>query len=185
MESIEESFGEVGRLLTFQLIKNKERALNLLHLVAPEHHGNIKTLLEQMNVEDIPRVFNFSVWTTDIEKTEDAKQRAMLMMFQLYMQYGQQIFQLLPLLADPKAQVPEPIKDAAAKFIVGGTKMMEEAFEGLGEQDAQRFLPYFRDLEFSMHLKEQMKNAQLDDMIRRMNNVRANSGQGETRPAGG
>lgn len=184
MEGVEESYSEIGRLLTFQLIRNHERAINLLNLVGPEHHANIKLVLS-LNVEDIPQLFNFRVWTTDIEKTEDTKQRAMLMMFQLYMQYGQQIFQLLPILADPKANVPPVIKEAAAKFIVGGTKMMEEAFEGLGEHDAQRFLPYFRDLEFQLQLKEQAKNMQLDQMIRSMNDVRGNGGPGEARPAGG
>lgn len=186
MECVEESYGKIGRLLTFQLIRNRERAMNLLHLISPEHHKNVMQILD-LNVEDIPEVFNFSVWTTDIDKTEDAKQRGMMMMFQLYMQYGQQIFQLLPILADPKANVPPMIKEAAAKFVVGGTKLMEEAFEGLGEQEASKFLPYFRDLEFMMNLKEEAKNQELDTLIRRMNDVRQNSGEMEpvSSPTGG
>jgi len=183
LEGVEESYAELGRLFTFQLIRYKDRSLQLLHLVPSEHHDNIKQVLE-MNVEDIPQMFNFKVWTTDIEKTQEAKQRAMIMMAQMYMQYGQQMFSILPILADPEAKVPPMIKEAAAKFITGGTALMEEIFKGLGEQDAQRFLPYVRDLEYILQQSEQKKNMQLEETIRRTN-VRDNSGDMRAAPAGG
>lgn len=182
LEAVEEAFSDIGQMVTFQLIRNKDRTRELFNLVPSQYHNALSQMLE-LNVEDIPSSFTFRVWTTDIEKTEESKQRGMMMMAQMYMQYGQQIFQLMPLVFNPQAQVPPQIKEAAMKFIIGATKMMEEIFKGLGEQDAQKFLPYMRDMEYFIHLREQAKNAMLEEEIRR-SNVRTNGGGMEAQLAG-
>ena len=183
LEAVEEAFSDIGQMVTFQLIRNKEGTRKLFQLVPSHYHAALNRMLE-LNVEDIPSSFTFRVWTTDIEKTEENKQRGMMMMAQMYMQYGQQIFALLPVVFNPQQQVPPEIKETAMKFIIGATKMMEEIFKGLGEQDAQKFLPYLRDLEYFVHLREQAKNALLEEEIRR-SNVRANGGGMEAVTSGG
>lgn len=160
METVKDVYAEIGRMLMFQIIANKTRAWELRYLIPESLHADLQALLT-MEVEDIPTKFSFRVWTTDTQKTEEQKQRNMLSMVQLYTFYAQQIFQLLPVALDSTGKVPPRVKEVAMKFVVGGTGMLEQIFEGMGEAEAEKFLPYVRDFQMFLSQIEQGRDRQL------------------------
>jgi hypothetical protein len=184
IQGIEDALGEVGRIVIFQLIRNKENLGNTLDkIVGPE---NIEALNEALNIplEDIPSAFKFKVKTTDMEKTEEAKRQAKMSMIQLYTMFGQQVFQLLPMIYGQQQQVPPEIKKVAAKFFVGATNMMEDVFKFYGEERTNRYLPYVKDLQMALEMMDLMKEQKLFGGGTRTN-VRGNSPQGGPQPQAG
>jgi hypothetical protein len=148
----------MAQIITFQLVRNRERARELLGLVPQDQVPLIEEVLN-MEVEEIPSRFRFRVHTADIEQTEEAKKQAKLTLTQLYTMYGREVFQILPMVFNP--QVPPPIKEVATKFFIGATNLMEDVFEGFGEEDTDRFLPYIRDIEMMVEQIEAMKDQRL------------------------
>jgi hypothetical protein len=179
-ESVEQAYSEVGQIVWFQCVRNRERLIPQLEgLVRIEHVEILKNLL-QMPIEDIPSKFRFSVSTTDVQQTEMAKRQGILTLIQLYTQYGQQVFQLLPLIYSPQNQVPQPIKEVAAKFFVGATKMMDQVMEYFGEFDSTKFLPFVKNIEMMLEALDSAKNQQLGGL-----NVPGSSRPVGTQPRGG
>lgn len=160
METVKDVYAEIGRMLMFQLIANKERTKDLYYLVPRDMHADLDALLDT-EIEEIPTKFSFRIWTTDTQKSEEQKQRSMLSMVQLYTFYAQQIFQLLPVALDQTGKVPPRIREVAMKFVTGGTAMLEQVFEGLGEADVEKFLPYVRDFQMFLTQIEQQRDRQL------------------------
>ena len=161
-ESVEDAFGEIGQVVVFQIILNKDLIINELDkLVSPK---NVIPLMEvlNMNVEDIPTTFKFKVRTTQAEKTEDARRQSILTLFQLYSMGGEKLINLAAVIFNPQIQLPPQAKEAAMKFYIGGTKMLEQIMEFFGEDDRKSYLPYITDLEFMTEAIEAMKDQKLE-----------------------
>lgn len=158
IDSIEDSFGEVGRLVTFQLIRNKDFIMDQIQMIQPTLQPALEEVFMNIELEDIPAAFRFGIKTTDLEKTEDAKKQSKLTLMQLYAQYGQQIFQLLPTIYGQQAQVPPEIKQIATKFFVGATNMMDDIFTFFGEERSDRYLPYVKDIEMMLGAIDMLKD---------------------------
>jgi len=161
-ESVEDAYSEIGQIVVFQIIKNK----NLLtdeEIIKLMPEGMIEDLKEvlKMKVEDIPTTFKFRVKTTDAEKTEDVRRQSILTLFQLYITGGEKLLQLAGMIFSPQANLPQEVKDVAVKFYIGGTKLLDEIMEFFGEDDRSDFLPYIKNLEYMMETIESMKDNQL------------------------
>ena len=169
-ESVEDAYGEIGQIVVFQIIRNKNLILDELDkLVSKEHIEPLKQVLN-MNVEDIPTTFKFKVQTTQAEKTEDARRQSILTLFQLYSMGGEKLIQLAGVIFNPQMQLPREAKEAAMKFYIGGTKMLDEIMEFFGEDDRRSYLPYIKNLEFMTQAIENMKDQKLDMMKNQMRN---------------
>ncbi|MCK4825364.1 hypothetical protein KA005_56980, partial [bacterium] len=169
-ESVEDAYGEIGQIVVFQIIRNKNLIINELDkLVSPEYVEPLKQVLD-MNVEDIPTTFKFKVQTTQAEKTEDARRQSILTLFQLYSMGGEKLIQLAGIIFNPQMQLPPEAKEAAMKFYIGGTKMLDEIMEFFGEDDRRSYLPYIKNLEFMTQALENMKDQKLEMMKGQMRN---------------
>jgi hypothetical protein len=157
-ETTEEAYAEMGQLITYQLVANKERAKALLELLPMDQRAGAEQILA-LNVEDIPAKFKFRVQTADAEQSKEAMRQAKLTLTQLYTMYGQQVFQILPMVYSP--QVPPQIKEVANKFFLGATKLMDDVFVSFGVQEADDYLPYIRDIEVMTQAIEAMKDMKL------------------------
>jgi hypothetical protein len=157
-ETTEEAYAEMGQLVTYQLLANKERAKALLDLLPAQNREAAAQVLA-MNVEDIPSKFKFRVQTADVEQSKEVMRQAKLTLTQLYTMYGQQVFQILPMVYSP--QVPPQIKEVANKFFIGATKLMDDIFTSFGVPEADDYLPYIRDIEMMTSMIEAMKDMKL------------------------
>ena len=167
-ESVEDAYGEIGQIVVFQIVKNKNLIIDELDkLVSPEH---VEPLMEVLNmkVEDIPTTFKFKVETTQAEKTEDVRRQSILTLFQLYSMGGEKLINLASMIFNPQVQLPPEAKEAAMKFYIGGTKMLDEIMEFFGEDDRRSYLPYIKNLEFMTAAIENMKDQKLDMMKMQM-----------------
>jgi intein/homing endonuclease len=161
-ESVEDAYSEIGQIVVFQIIKNKNLIIDELDkLVSPEH---IEPLIEVLNmdVEDIPTTFKFKVETTQAEKTEDVRRQSILTLFQLYSMGGEKLIQLAAMIFNPQVQLPPEAKEAAMKFYIGGTKMLDDIMKFFGEDDRRAYLPYIKNLEFMTTALENMKDEKLE-----------------------
>ena len=120
-EGIENSYGEIGQLILIQLVANKDRVD--LTVVSPEDASLIQQVL-MLPLETLPTTFRFKVKTTDLDRTEEAKQQQLQQATQLYTLYGQQMMQLLPLMNNP--QVPPHVQQFAMQLFVGGTRFTKQ-----------------------------------------------------------
>jgi len=167
-ESIEDAYSEIGQIVAFQLIRNKDLILeDLPNLVKEEYVEPLKEVLN-MNVEDIPTTFQFRVQTTDIQKTEDARRQNILTLFQLYTSGGEKLIQLAMTLFNQQAQIPQEVRASMTKFYIGGTKLLDQIMEFFGEDDRRDFLPYIKDLELMMDAIENMKDQQVSQARKQM-----------------
>ena len=175
MASVEEAYSQVGQIVVFQLVKNKDKVREVLYpLVSPHDRQYLDNVLD-MDVEDIPVKFNFRVRTTDVEKSQEAQRQGILTLTQLYTMYGKQVFQLLPTVYNQ--QVPPQVKEVAAKFFIGATKMMDKVLKFFGEEDTRDLLPYIKDIQMMVEALDNMKDQRLGGM-----NVQQNSQ--EVQPVG-
>ena len=161
---VDESFGAMGQLMTYQLIRNADRTANLIAMLPEEDQPFVKNVLTQFKVEDIPSTFHFQVQSTDPEQTKDAQTQVKLTLTQLYTQYGKEIFGIIPIIFNP--QTPPEVKQIATKFYVGATNLMDEVFKTFGEKQTQDYLPYVRDLEMLQDAVDAMKEQKLQQIKR-------------------
>lgn len=159
-ESVEDGYGEMGLILLYQVVRNRERATELKALIDPEYHAAFDELLE-VPLEEIPTRFQFSVQTTEPEKTEDAKRQNVLTLTQLYSVYIEKMMQLAMMMENP--QLPPKVKEMLTNFYVGQTKLMEKTL-GMFEEglDEDAYLPYVKDLEMMIEHIEAMKDRQVE-----------------------
>ena len=171
MSSVENAYSEVGQIVVFQLVKNKDRVRESLYpLLNPDDQKALSNVLD-MNVEDIPVKFDFKVRTMELEKSEEAQRQGILTLTQLYTMYGKQVFQLLPTVYN--SQIPPQVKEVAAKFFIGATKMMDKVLKFFGEENTKDLLPYIKDIQMMVEALDTMR----EQKVIGAKNVREDSGQ--------
>ena len=75
------------------------------------------------------------------------------------MNYGQQVFQLAPLIFNDK--LPARMKETALKFFTGATNMMEKILKYFDEEDVAKYLPFIKDIEAMQQQMERSREVQL------------------------
>jgi hypothetical protein len=158
-ETSKDAIAQMGMLEVFQLVRNRDRAEVLFPLIDEKYTPHLQEVLD-MNVEDIPTSFRFRVQTTEIERTEEARQEAKLKLMELYTIYSKQVFETLPIVYNP--QIPQPIKEVAQKIFIGQTNLMEELFQFFGEEKTEDFLPYVGLLEMVQRAIDRQKEDVVD-----------------------
>lgn len=171
---VEAGLSEIGQLIAYQLVANRERAMALVNLMPLEAQPYVEQVL-QLEVTDIPSTFKFQIQSTDIEQTEEAKRQIKLTLVQLYAQYGKEIFAMLPVIYSP--QTPPEVQQIGIQFYVGATKLMENVFQSFGEKQTEDYIPYVRDLEMLLATTAAMKDQQLAQAGRSLANA-GTPGQG-------
>ena len=172
---VEAGLSEIGQLLAYQLVANRERSMALVALLPMEAQPYVEQVL-QLDVTEIPSTFKFQIQSTDIEQTEEAKRQIKLTLVQLYAQYGKEIFGMLPIIYNP--QTPKEVQQIGIQFYVGATKLMENVFESFGEKQVEEYLPYVRDLEMLLATTAAMKDQQLAQAGKRLADVNGQPNQG-------
>jgi hypothetical protein len=163
LEGIENVYSQIGRLIVMHLIAHPTRTREIAAVLEDSDRQLIEGIL-QMEPHEFAKAFRVSIKSTEAGKTEDARQRALLTMTQLYTLYGQQMFQLLPMVYAKDAQVPPEVKVAAAKFMVGGTKLMEKVFNQMDHPETDDYMLYVKDLEMMLDVMENQKDQRIAQM---------------------
>jgi len=139
LEGPEDDLAEVGQIVLYQCIKHKEEAMEIASKIMDEQDLPLLDKALSVPVEDIPESFIFYTNTTEIDESEDSRRQNMLSLTALYMQYGQQVMQLLQA-RNRFAQ--EGLLDSETDYVirklyVGATvKMINEAMDKLRENQA-------------------------------------------------
>src|SRR6056297_2088395 len=186
--SVANFYGELGQFVSLQLVANSSRVLAgnapLLALVkSPESREKISEIL-RMNVEDIPQRFQFSVKTTEADKTEDAKRQFLSMKHQLMSQYMQQAMQAVQMLDSPQIQQMPTMREFLLKMYVAQTKLMEESLDLFDVSKTEDYLPNVESQELMLSIMETMRAPQLAAARQRLEEVRSGEGQATGGEAG-
>ena len=159
-ENLEKGYGQIALLILFQLIAHPERSEYFLPLLEDTEQQLVREILNT-ELTDIPSAFTFTIKTTDIDQTEEAKRQKILTMMQLYQMYTDRIIGYSMQVYNPQAQLPPELMATLGKFIVGQTKLMEEALTVFGETKPEDFVIFTKDIEMALSQQETEKNAQL------------------------
>ena len=160
LESIENTYSDIGQMILLHLVSHPDRTRVFAASLDDEDQELVEELLS-MPKEQLMTNIKVNIKSTEQEKTEDARRQQMMTMVQLYTMYGQQVFQLLPMIFGQEAQVPPEIKEVAAQFYVGSTKMMQKLFTLLEQPDSDDYLPYVKHLDMMLDMLEGQKDQQL------------------------
>jgi hypothetical protein len=160
MEGIEDVFGQIAELIVLHLLYHPERTKEIARVLGEETRRHVDAFL-QTDPNELLSTFQFSIQSTEQDKTIEARKQQMMTMVQLYTMYGQQVFQLLPMIYSPEAQVPPQIQQVAAKFFTGATEMMDKIFHLMDHPESEDYLPYTKDLELMLGQIEAMKDQKL------------------------
>jgi len=175
IENVEESYGDLGQMTAFQIVRNADKArVSIMPLLSEEDQVIFEEILS-LNVEDIPTVFSFKVRTSDPGDTASAMIEQKMTLFQMYTMYGERMFQVAGIMENPQAT--PMMKEMAASLFVGGTKFMQEIFGHFKQRSADDFLPFIKDIE--------MMNAQMDAMKEQQLGAIRKSQSGVIEPGGG
>lgn len=156
IEAMQNAFSKMGQIVLFQCVRNNSR-LQLKGFNA-EKVASIQQVLK-MKVEDIPSRFQFTVKTTDINRTEDAKRQNLLTLTQLYAAYykditGTLMQAFMPIPAgpgQPPIQLPPTVKSVLMRHFTGATRMMSKVLKYFGEDETDQYLPNFRKMEMLLN----------------------------------
>lgn len=167
IEAMQNAFSKMGQIILFQLVRNNTR-LNLQGFNA-EKAASIQEILK-MKVEDIPTRFQFTVKTTDINRTEEAKRQNLLTLTQLYAAYYKDItatmmqaFSPLPPAGPnmPPQQLPPVVKTLLLRHFTGASRMMSKVLKYFGEEETDQYLPNFRKMEMLLNALDRQQGGQL------------------------
>lgn len=160
MERVEQSFSEIGTIMFYQLVANKE--LVDFNLVSEADREPLKAVLDTP-IEKIPEVLAFKVKMTDVDKTENAKRQNLMAFMQMYTMYGDKMMQYLMMASQQQQQVPPQVQEFLATMAVGSTRLMEKMLEFIGERDGDDYLPFMKDTEFMLEQMDIMRETQLKE----------------------
>jgi uncharacterized protein YktA (UPF0223 family) len=163
--NMEESYSNVGEIVLFQLVKNKDEIIpQIPKLVSEEFQQDVIDFFNEIELEQIPQYFTCRVKTSDLEETKEAKRQARLSLNQLYMMYGEKALNYLMMASSPDPNVSPPLKEYSLKLYLGLSNMMEETFKDFSEFDTNSYLPYIKDLEAAVAEMERQKAGGMNGM---------------------
>ena len=169
-EGLNECFSEVGMMIFFQLVHNRERVVRKEREMGRLNEEEITILNEalNMNVRDVPSKLAFHIRTSNVDETYEAKRQNMLSLTQLFSQYAQQVSPLVMMLfgqqgAMMQQQAPEAYKYMMSIY-VGSTKLMSEVFKFMGEDDPLKYVPDIKKQEFILEMMNKMSNDMVDSL---------------------
>ncbi len=183
-DNLEDAFDEIGMFMTMLMISNREKTVaHLVPLLDAEEQEDVAPILD-IDPEQIPGMLRFQVRTTDVDKTEEAKRQTLLAQSQLYSMYGQEMLQILPLVADQR--VPPQMREFALKYFTGRTEMMEKAFALFGEEEPSNYVPFVEHQQMMLRMLELQRKEQAKLIEQEVDNATGSgAGPGSLAGAGG
>ena len=147
MTSVKEVFSEIGQLVLYQLVAHKQEVMEKEMQAQRLTEEELEKLEEVLSIplEDLPIRMAFTVNTTDIEQSFEAKRQNMLTMTQLFAQWAQETTPIAMQLFTPEGKqiqeaAPELYKHMLSVYM-GATRMLHEVFEFFDEDDPNKYLP--------------------------------------------
>ena len=177
LENMQERYGQIGMLIYFRLVANRDRVLENERELQRLDETEIQLLTEWLNIpfDQMPRRMSFIVHTTDIDRTFEARRQSMQMLFQMYGMYFQQISPIVQQVYQIQAQAMQmqaegqPIQgleDLLAFYsqqIVGYTKLMGDMFKLLGEEEPDDYL--LKDSKYRMMVDQYERLQELTEQM--------------------
>jgi hypothetical protein len=157
-EGLEESMARVAMYTVFQLVRNRETVIRNERERPRMSEEDINLLVAALNMklEEIPRKLRFTVKTTEMEQTFEARRQNILTLVQIYSMYLQKILPLMQMLYSP--QVPPPLKEVLVKAFTGSSRLMDEVFKFFGQEDTERYVPNYKKMEGMLKIMELLQN---------------------------
>jgi hypothetical protein len=84
MEGFEDDFAQIGQILLYRCVANKEEAMRIAEKVMDEKDLPLLDQALSIPLEEIPESFSFYTNTTEIDESEDARRQNMLSLTALY-----------------------------------------------------------------------------------------------------
>jgi hypothetical protein len=185
VENMDSWLGEIAMLIMFQLINHKDDVNT--DIIGTEDGKLVREVLD-MKIEDVHLNFGFSITSTEIEQTEEARRQAILTLTQLYSMYGQkmlglvqgdlqismQLMQQMPQLGPMVQKSVGQYFEMSNQFKVGSTKLMQYLLDYF-DIEQKGYLPYTKDIEMMLEFMNAMKDVQIGGM--QNGQLPGNSGQ--------
>ena len=163
-KNIEEGYSEIGLMVVYQMVANSDRAAeSILPLVPMDKQELIRDVLN-MNVEDIPSRFNFTIQVTEVDKTEEAQLQKAMTMQQLYSVYADRIAGLAEKIQMVKQMGMQEMIEPLMKLYVGQTKIMDEVIELLTDKDPEDFTVYTKHIDAMLKQTEMQRDQQVQEV---------------------
>jgi hypothetical protein len=186
-EGLEESMARIAMYTVFQLVRNKDTVIRNERerkRISEEDINHLEKALS-MKLEEIPRKLKFTVKTTEMEQTFEARRQNIMTLVQIYSMYLQRIIPLYQMMMSP--QMPPPMKEFLMKAFTGSSRLMDEVFKFFGQEDTDRYIPNYKKMEDMLKILEMMRES-----VGGMNGQQgmggpqgtAGGGQGSLPPAG-
>jgi hypothetical protein len=146
IETGNESWSQVGMLVFFQLVMNAKRVIwneRQLKRLSDEEISRLEKILS-IPMADVPRRLKFSIYTTDIEHSYEAKRDTIMQLMQLTFQVQPQLVQLANVVfgvqgLQLKAQSPEAWTQLLQVY-VGSVNLLREVYEFADFVDTENYL---------------------------------------------
>lgn len=178
LEGMEDAYSDLGQMTWFHLVWNKQAVL--------ENERNIKRLSDEelddlqkaldIPVNEIPIRLRFSIRTSDVEQTFEARRQNVLSLWSIYSVYinqmipkVMQVYTGIPQKDGSTVPLPPPVKEFILRTMTGQSKIMEKIFEFFGEDETGDYVPPTKLEEFAFELMD----AAQEQMLRRLKNGQA------------
>jgi hypothetical protein len=163
MSGMEASYSRVAELIFYQLVNNKDLVLEKETRIKRMSDTDLALLTEALSIPpgEIPSRLRFSIRTTDVEQTFDAKRQNVITLTQLYTQFFQTMMPIVQALFSPQAnQMKMAAPDLYAYLVrmyVGKCKLMEDTFKFFNEQDTAKYVPDWKRFAMMQELQTAMQ----------------------------
>jgi hypothetical protein len=159
MEQIETGFREVGRIVMYQLMANKDNVD--YSLIDPKDVPLLKKLLA-MNPLDVTKKISLSIEMTEVDRTEEAERQLLMTKFQLYAMLHDKMMQDAQVMSNPQVQQVAPkMVELAQQFYAGWATLGTELMETLGDKDPEKMIPFVQDILLQIQLTDAQKEMAL------------------------
>lgn len=155
IESLAEGLSEIGMFFTLQLVKNSDIVMETLEDIVDADDVELVREFLSMDIEDVPLRVGMSIKMTEVQKSEDAKRQNLMALNQLYSMFGQEVMQYMQVMQSPEA--PPELKEFAARFYLGKSKIMQQTLELFGTMDTEDYVAYTRDIEILLEAIDNQK----------------------------
>jgi hypothetical protein len=183
-DGLNHCWAEVGMMVFFQLVKNKDRVManeRVAKRLSEEELDVLEGTLN-MRLQEVPLKLAFTIRTSDIDQTFEAKRQNMLSLTQLFSQYAMQVTPLAMQLFGPEGQQMQQMAPEAYQHMLsiytGSTKLLSNVFKFFGEEDPEEFVPDVQKHELMLEMMRRMSQ----DMVAQMKNPGAGGMPGAGQP---
>ena len=140
IEGVDLAYQDIAELLFRQLVANKEEVIGKERIAKRMSEEDI-TILEEIlsnDIDQVPYVLAFKARLVDEAETYEGKRQSLLTLTAVYQQFLQG---LVPLIQQTYGDIdPVIVKAFMAKFVEGGTNLMQKVFQFFGEPDTDDYM---------------------------------------------